>query len=437
MEKDMAQMTRDRIIWDYLVDKIGNKYGAAALMGNLYAESRLIPGVLEYKFHEKLGFDSEEYTKAVDSGNYTNFTSDKAGYGLAQWTYGKRKEKLLKYANEKNVSIGDINMQLEFLFKELYEDYSSVLGTLKNAKSIQKASDVVLADFEDPLDQSSKVQILRASYGKRFFYRYVSHEQLNEELQLLSKWRDDISLCLMDYPSGQIIYERNADVLRPIGNIVKLLAAYVLMEQVFKDKAKLSEIVTIDRETSLISCNREFPGGEFFKEGENLAAERLLELMLVNSSYAGTLALVKHFFPSTEQFLETMNAMAKKIGINAQFKDFIGISPYNSCNAIDTAKLGVAFLRDYPEIIMYTSLKEVKLKGLNYPNRNKFVREDYHVQGVDGLKTGTTLCAGRCCLSTAKRGDRRVISVVLGAMDEEELYEETAGLLEYGLELDK
>ena len=433
----MEQLKRDRIIWDFLLDKLGNNYGAAALIGNLYAESKLIPNKLEYKFHDDLKFDSNEYTKAVDSGDYEYFVKDRAGYGLAQWTFWKRKERLLCYAKVKGVSISDIYMQLEFLWLELNEYYPQVLDALKNAVSIKMASDMVLEKYENPADQRSEERLLRASYGKRFFYRYINSDQMDEELQKISRWRDDISFCLVEFPSGRIIYQKNADYLRPVGSIAKLMTAYVLLDKVFKDKLKLKEIVTIDKEIAEMSCNREFSGGEYFSEGERLEAELLFELMLVNSSCPGTLALVKHFFDSEEQFLEIMNSTARKIGMNAHLEDCIGVSPYNSCSALDTAKMGVAVLREYPEILTYTSMKGVVLKGINYPNSNRLINENYYNWGVDGLKTGTTLCAGRCFLATAKRDDRRVISVVLGAMEIEELYDETTGLLEYGLEWGK
>ena len=433
----MEQLKRDRIIWDFLLDKTGNKYGAAALIGNLYAESKLIPDVLEYRFNNEPGFNSREYTKAVDSGDYEGFVKDRTGYGLAQWTFWKRKEKLLRYAKEKGVSISDIYMQLEFLWLELNEDYPQVLDALKKAENIKSASDMILAKYENPADQGMEARLLRESYGRRFLYRYINPKQMDEELQRISRWRDDISFCLVDHPSGRIIYQRNADSLRPVGSIAKLMAAYVLLDQVFKDKLKLKEIVTIDKEIAELSWNSDFSGGEHLCEGEQLEAERLFELMLVNSSCPGTLALVKHFFDSEEQFIEIMNAMAKRIGINAHFDDITGVSPYNSCNALDTAKIGAAVLQEYPEILSYTSMKVVAHRGINYPNSNRFVSEGYYVQGVDGLKTGTTLCAGRCFLATAKRDDRRIISVVLGALEKEELYDETAGLLEYGLEQGK
>ena len=148
----MERKTKERIIWDFLVDRIENKYGAAALMGNLYAESGLRSNVLEYKWQSSMGIDSDGYTTGVDSSRYGNFSSDRAGYGLAQWTLQSRKEKLLNFAKENNTSISDLSTQLEYLWMELCSDYPLILEKLKNADNIKDASDTVLADFENPQD---------------------------------------------------------------------------------------------------------------------------------------------------------------------------------------------------------------------------------------------------------------------------------------------
>ena len=85
------------------------------MMGNLFAESALSPINLQNTYEKKLGYSDSTYTTAVDNGTYTNFIKDSAGYGLAQWTSWSRKQNLLNYAKSKGVSIGDLNMQLEFL----------------------------------------------------------------------------------------------------------------------------------------------------------------------------------------------------------------------------------------------------------------------------------------------------------------------------------
>jgi hypothetical protein len=121
-------------------------------MGNLYAESGLNPINLQNTFEKKLGYTDDSYTKAVDSGKYKNFVKDKAGYGLCQWTYWSRKEKLLNFAKEKNKSIGDLQTQLDFLFVELNAGYGSLLNLLKTTKVVKEASNGVLLQFERPAD---------------------------------------------------------------------------------------------------------------------------------------------------------------------------------------------------------------------------------------------------------------------------------------------
>lgn len=95
LDRDMSSMPNERQIWDTLYAKIGNPYGAAGLMGNLYAESGLLPNNLQDSYESSLGYSDASYTGAVDSGAYTGFASDSAGYGLAQWTAQDRKENCL------------------------------------------------------------------------------------------------------------------------------------------------------------------------------------------------------------------------------------------------------------------------------------------------------------------------------------------------------
>ncbi|BAL82850.1 putative phage N-acetylmuramoyl-L-alanine amidase [Selenomonas ruminantium subsp. lactilytica TAM6421] len=155
-------------IWQFLKGKGLSDYAAAGIMGNLYAESGLIPTNLEDYYECKLGMSDDEYTCAVDAGEYPNFVHDRAGYGLAQWTYYSRKAGLLKYARAKGKSIGDLDMQLEFLWQELQLN-QSLMDKLAEAGSVQEASNAVLFDFERPADQSEAVQSIRAGYGQDYY----------------------------------------------------------------------------------------------------------------------------------------------------------------------------------------------------------------------------------------------------------------------------
>ena len=168
--------TTDEKIWNRL-DKEGfSDSGKGGLMGNLDAESGLKSKNLQNTFEKKLGYTDESYTAAVDNGSYTNFVKDSAGYGLAQWTYWSRKQLLLEFAKAASKSIGDLEMQLDFLCKELKESYQSVYEALKTATSVREASDIVLTKFERPADQSEAVKVKRASYGQKYFDKFSGKE---------------------------------------------------------------------------------------------------------------------------------------------------------------------------------------------------------------------------------------------------------------------
>lgn len=159
-------------IWKSLKSKGFTDFGVAGLMGNLYAESGLSPINLQNSYEKKLNFTDQSYTQAVDNGSYTNFVKDAAGYGLAQWTYWSRKQNLLNYARSIGKSIGDLDMQLEFLCKEL-SGYSAVWKTLQSATSVFEASNAVLLQYERPANQSEAVQNKRASYGQAYYDEFA------------------------------------------------------------------------------------------------------------------------------------------------------------------------------------------------------------------------------------------------------------------------
>lgn len=164
----------DKTMWDFFKSQGLNDYGVAGLMGNLYAESGFKPTNLQNTYEKKLGMTDAEYTAAVDSGAYTNFIKDSAGYGLAQWTYWSLKQDLYNYAKGKNKSIGDGQTQMEFLAHQLSTDFKSVWNTMKNATSILEASNAMLLKFERPADQSVNAQNKRAELGKVYYNKYAT-----------------------------------------------------------------------------------------------------------------------------------------------------------------------------------------------------------------------------------------------------------------------
>ena len=168
-------MDRAETIWRWLWERIGNDYGVAGLMGNLCAESGLNPQNLQNSYESLLGYTDQTYTAAVDSGKYSEqeFVSDRAGFGLAQWTARERKQALFDFAKLKGASIGDLEMQLGFLWTELGRGYKSVLDALILAKNVRDASDAVMLKYEVPADTSENNRASRADLGMMYYERYA------------------------------------------------------------------------------------------------------------------------------------------------------------------------------------------------------------------------------------------------------------------------
>lgn len=167
-----ATGNNEKAIWNFLIGKGMNAYAAAGIMGNIYAESAFNPRNLQNSYEKKIGLTDEEYTAAVDAGTYTNFAKDCAGYGLAQWTYHTRKQGLLSKAKAAGKSVGDLNIQLSFLWEEL-QGYKKVMQQLKAAGSVAEAASAFMIGFERPADQSATAQKKRASYGQKYFDKYA------------------------------------------------------------------------------------------------------------------------------------------------------------------------------------------------------------------------------------------------------------------------
>ena len=166
--------TNDEKIWNYLKSKGFSDCGAAGTMANTQSESGNNPQNLQNTYEKKLGFTDATYTAAVDSGSYDNFVRDRAGYGLCQWTFWSRKQNLLRFAQAQKKSIGDLEMQLDFLLKELSEGYSSLLDKLRSASSVKEASDAFMLQFERPADQSEAAKNRRASCGQQFYEKFAA-----------------------------------------------------------------------------------------------------------------------------------------------------------------------------------------------------------------------------------------------------------------------
>lgn len=163
----------EKTIWDFFIGKGLNSYAVAGIMGNLKSESNLDPQNLQNAFESRLSMSDAEYTTRTDNGSYLNFVYDSAGYGLSQWTFWSRKKALLEYARSSGKSIGNLGMQLDFMWNEM-QGYTVLMKTLKSAVSVRQASNSMLTVYLRPADQGTAVQNRRTGFGEEFYKKYAA-----------------------------------------------------------------------------------------------------------------------------------------------------------------------------------------------------------------------------------------------------------------------
>ena len=209
-------MSNDQVIWDKLLSAGLTPAGAAGLMGNLQAESGLNPCNLQNTCEAKLGYTDEGYTVAVDNGCYTNFAGDGAGYGIAQWTYSTRKAGLLAYARATEKSVGDLDVQVEFLLQELTCSFPVVLATLWTTDSVREASDAVLMDFERPASTTDPKKLQetkdrRAALAQGFYDKLAKGDGGMKLLTCILTDNDCYHAKRTIKPKGVMVHSTGAD----------------------------------------------------------------------------------------------------------------------------------------------------------------------------------------------------------------------------------
>lgn len=166
--------------YKYFIDHGLTKEGAAGLIGNLKAESGVRPNILEYSKQTKLHMTSEEYIRKTNDGTYTNFANDRSGFGLVQWTYPSRKQKLLEKCRGK---IEDLYCQLEFLLEEI-KGYKGVYRVLTTSHNVAECAKKVMMDYERPGNLSVENQNKRASMATTIYKELIAFFGGNSDINL-------------------------------------------------------------------------------------------------------------------------------------------------------------------------------------------------------------------------------------------------------------
>ncbi len=234
------------------------------------------------------------------------------------------------------------------------------------------------------------------------------------------------SYILVDFDSGIPLAEGNADERLPPASITKLMTSYVLFNELASGNVRLDDEVLISERAWRMVGSR-----SFIEVNTRVPVEALLRGMIVQSGNDAAVALAEHVAGSEEVFAQVMNQYAQKLGMyNTNYTNATGLpDPDLYTTSRDIATLAVAMIRDFPEYYRWYSEKEYTYNNITQHNRNRLLWRD---ETVDGLKTGHTEAAGYCLAASAKRGDMRLISVVLGTRSENVRAQETSKLLNYG-----
>lgn len=237
------------------------------------------------------------------------------------------------------------------------------------------------------------------------------------------------SYALLDINSDRFIAEQDADMRVEPASLTKVMTAYLTFKALQNNHLKPDQQVPVSTYAWKAEGSR-----MFIEPNRPVTVEELLHGVIVQSGNDASIALAEAIAGSEEVFTQLMNQEAKRLGMhNTNFKNSTGLpDPDHYTTARDLAVLASALIRDFPEQYrrLY-SVKEYTYNNITQPNRNLLLWRDPH---VDGIKTGHTKAAGYCLMTSAKRGDMRLISVVLGATSENARAAESQKLLNYGFQ---
>lgn len=234
------------------------------------------------------------------------------------------------------------------------------------------------------------------------------------------------SYILLDYHSGRVLAEKNADQRVEPASITKLMTAYVIFQALESGSIALDDKVLISEKAWRM------PGSRMFIEvGKRISVDNLIKGLIIQSGNDASVALAEYVAGTEDAFVSLMNNDAARLGMsNTHFVNATGLpDPEHYSSAHDIAKLGSALIRDFPEFYKYYSQKEFTWNGITQNNRNDLLYRD---PSVDGMKTGHTDSAGYCLVTSAKREGMRLISVVMGTKSERARADASQALLNYG-----
>lgn len=237
------------------------------------------------------------------------------------------------------------------------------------------------------------------------------------------------SYVLRDFNSNNIIAQQSGDSRVEPASLTKIMTAYVVFQALKNGSLKPDQIVPVSTKAWKVEGSK-----MFIEPNKPVTADELIHGMIIQSGNDASIALAEAVAGSEETFAHMMNQEAARLGMTStHYVNVTGLpDPQHYTTAFDLSLVAAAMIRDFPkEYKRLYSSKEYTYNKITQPNRNRLLWLDPY---VDGMKTGHTQSAGYCLISSAKRGDGRLISVVLGAPSDSARSTESQKLLNYGFQ---
>lgn len=236
---------------------------------------------------------------------------------------------------------------------------------------------------------------------------------------------------VLDYDTGEYLYEKDADTMRVPASMTKIMTAYILYQELEAGNITKDTAFTISDNARRMSYDSSYPTAVPLV-GETVTVDQLLGLIMVPSASASCVVAAENISGSEAAFVERMNATAKALGMEAAYENCHGARPHY-ITARSVAILIREFIEKYPDILHYTSLTAIEYAGSSYANTNRLL-SDYYYEGADGFKTGTIAESGYCLSATAERDGRRLITVVMASSSTAARHTDSIALLDYGFQ---
>ena len=234
------------------------------------------------------------------------------------------------------------------------------------------------------------------------------------------------SFVLLDFNTGQVLAQKNADDKLPMASLTKLMTAYIVFSALKNGQLTLDTPVTISKAAWRTGGSR-----MFLNPGSQVSVLNLLKGMIVESGNDATVALAQKVGGTQAGFVTLTNDYARRLGLNStHYEDVDGLpKPDHFTTARDLATLAADIIRDFPQYYFIFKIKKFTWDHITQRNRVSLLWTD---PSVDGMKTGFTDAAGYCMVTSAERSGMRVVSVVLGAPSWNGRVQDSEALINYG-----